>query len=263
MPPAGSDPGLVMAAGDWHGNLNWASGRVFSAWKKLEGEPRKIIVHCGDFGFYDDRGGRYYLDTLNAVCERHDIEIWAVDGNHEDHGYLAEKLRDCPPRQKAWIRHRIAWLPRGYRWQWHGRTWLALGGAVSVDKALREEGVSWWPQEEITREQADAVIAAGHADVVIAHDAPSSVPMTFPEKPAAWDWADIRRSEAHRELAEEIRQGITPSWWLNGHYHHSAVRHVRDAHGEMLAVQLDCDGSSYRSRSVNSIILDTRTMDFT
>ena len=50
---------------------------------------------------------------------------------------------------------------------------------MSLDRAVRTEGVDWFPAEEITDAQEAAVIAAGHADVLVSHDCPSGVAHTF------------------------------------------------------------------------------------
>ena len=52
---------------------------------------------------------------------------------------------------------------------------LALGGAVSLDRAGRTEGVDWWPQEEITPRQAASVIEAGPAAVMVTHECPAGI----------------------------------------------------------------------------------------
>jgi hypothetical protein len=82
-------------------------------------------------------------------------------------------------------RGRLYHLPRGYRWKWHGRRWLACGGGVSLDRACRRGGIDWWPQEEISDLQEAALIGAGVADVMVCHDCPAAVAHSFPRPPAA------------------------------------------------------------------------------
>ena len=64
--------------------------------------------HLGDFGIWPGPDGRDYLARLDVA-----------------------------------LAGRIWHLPRGHRWRWHGRDWLALGGAVSLDRAVRTAGVNW------------------------------------------------------------------------------------------------------------------------
>ena len=69
----------------------------------------------------------------------------------------------------------------GSVWQWGGRTFGALGGAVSPDR--REPSVRHyrWPEEEITEEDLDRLAVnsdaefGGRLDVLFTHDAPAQV----------------------------------------------------------------------------------------
>ena len=89
----------------------------------------------------------------------------------------------CMPDGRVPVRPGIFHLPRGHRWAWHGRRWLACGGGVSLDKACRREGSDWWPQEEITDEQERALVGGGVADVMVCHDCPAVVDHSFPRPP--------------------------------------------------------------------------------
>lgn len=174
-------PERIMVAGDWHRNSRWAQQVIGKAQMLLASEEyARIIVHCGDFGIWGDRAGALYIDTVSRALERVEADLYFVDGNHEDFGILdrhgrAGKAAGFPTCLSGAFDtdvYHVKWMWRGYRWTWHDRTWLALGGAVSPDRAVRTEGVDWFPQEEITDEQAAAVIAAGPADVLVCHDCP-------------------------------------------------------------------------------------------
>jgi len=130
-----SEPRRVVVAGDWHGNTPWAQKVIRQAATALAAEDRRIIVQLGDFGIWPGRAGRNYLSQLDATLAATTSELWFVDGNHEDFRQLA-RLRPGPDGREQ-VAGRIWHLPRGYRWTWHGRTWLALGGGVSLDKAGR------------------------------------------------------------------------------------------------------------------------------
>lgn len=53
-------------------------------------------------------------------------------------------------------------------------SWLALG-AISVARRWRTPGRSWWAEERISRNDADAAIAGGPVNVMVSHDAPNGV----------------------------------------------------------------------------------------
>jgi predicted phosphodiesterase len=261
MPDA--TPGSVLVAGDWHGNSGWACKAILQVRHLLDGEETRVILHLGDFGVWPGIYGRAFLNDVGRALGEVDATLFFVDGNHEDFGQLdairEQWLRDTgrvPPVPVPLAGGgRIYWLPRGYRWEWHGRTWLALGGGVSLDKAIRAEGLDWWPEEEITGEQECNVIAAGPADVMVTHECPAGVTHTFPAPPAFWDLRDLARSDAHRERLQRVVDAVKPSHLIHGHLHIGYEREVIMAHGPVQVTGLDRDG-----QPGNYGILDIKAM---
>src|SRR5580658_1383734 len=247
-------PERIGVAGDWHGDTEWATRAVRKISALLPANGPRVIVHLGDFGIWPGPGGQGYLARLDAALAAADAELWFVDGNHEDFTLLAG-LRPGPDG-RAQVTERIWHLPRGHRWRWHGRDWLALGGAVSLDRAVRTEGVNWWPEEEITRRQAASVIEAGGADVMVTHECPAGVEHAFPPPPSSWAPADLRRSDAHRGLLREVVLAVGPRWLMHGHLHLSYQRQVDLGGGPIEVTGLDRDGAD----SGNWAILDVTTM---
>jgi calcineurin-like phosphoesterase family protein len=236
-------PDRIGVAGDWHGNTAWATRAVRKMAGLLPPSGLRVIVHLGDFGIWPGRDGHDYLTALTGALADADAELWFVDGNHEDFSQLA-RLQPGPDGRSP-VTDRIWHLPRGYRWRWHGREWLALGGAVSVDRALRTAGVNWWPEEEITWRQAGAVIDAGHADVMVTHDCPAGVPHSFPPPPPSWSAADLRRSEAHHGLLREVVLAVEPRWLMHGHLHIGYQRRVDLGRGVIEITGMDRDGAEH------------------
>src|SRR5258706_14522292 len=87
------------------------------------------------------------------------------------------------PGGRVPVRPNIHHLPRGYRWDWHGRTWLACGGGVRLDKGARTEGPDRGPEEEVKSGQEAALVGGGQADGVGSQDCPSPRAHTFPPPP--------------------------------------------------------------------------------
>jgi predicted phosphodiesterase len=250
-------PDEVMLAGDWHGNPGWACHVIREAARLLADQPVKIILHAGDFGIWPSR--HFYLDAVNDLLVELGIELWFVDGNHEDH-YTLASLRETAQTYgigvpgKVKVESNISWLTRGHRWQWHGNVWLALGGAVSVDRNRRTEGVSWWPQEAISPEDEALAIEGGRADVMLTHDAPSSVQLRLDPWPSFWDIADKARAEAHRETLQRVVDKVQPDLLIHGHYH----RRIRQYLGSPSL--LDVWGLGTDGEDDNYTMIDTRTL---
>lgn len=160
---------IVALAGDWHGDTAWAQARV----AKVARNGVALILHLGDFGIWPGPGGRRYLEDLEATCAEYGVGIWVTLGNHEDWGRLTELWND-PRRsgQPLQVTAHITLLPRGYRFELEGRSFVSLGGAPSVDRDDRVPGRDWWPEEMIREDEARAVAAGGYADVMLTHDAP-------------------------------------------------------------------------------------------
>jgi Calcineurin-like phosphoesterase len=230
------DPRKIIVAGDWHGDRGWALKVIWEAKSLPEGDPR-VILHLGDFGIWPGHSGERYLRELSWALDQADAVLWFVDGNHEDFSQLAGY--PAAPDGLGRVTDRIFHLPRGHRWTWHGRTWLALGGGVSVDKSIRREGRDWWPEEEITGEQERMVIAGGHADVLVSHDCPAGVMHSFAPPPAFWDLRDLARSDAHRDRLQRVVDAVRPSWVLHGHLHRSYQRTRDFGYGPVEVTGLD------------------------
>lgn len=250
-----TDPTRILVAGDWHGNGAWGYSVVRRLPRLLREETPRLILHCGDFGIWPGPRGKQYLDKLDRQLKHAGAVLWFVDGNHEDFTQLSA----LPSVDgKGWVRDRIWHLPRGHRWTWHGRTWVAVGGGVSLDRAARTEGVDWWPEEEITDEQETALRSSGTADVMVSHDRPSSVIHTFPGRPSWWAQADVDRSERHEARLQRITDAIQPAHLIHGHLHRSYARTVAMSHGDVQVTGLDCDGAP----SGNWAVLDVKTMEW-
>lgn len=213
-PLASPGPDRIMAAGDWHGNAHRACAVI--GYAGLRGIP--VVLHLGDFGYWTPGPWtERYLDALEEACVSHHVELIVVDGNHECFTALYELAID-PDTGMRPLRPHIHHLPRGLRWTWHGSTWMALGGAHSVDRLDRKEGTSWWPEEHLTDAEIEHAISGGPVDVIAAHDAPDRVdipglhPTRFPAQ-------EIATSEWHRERVGRVVDATGPAVLLHGHYH--------------------------------------------
>lgn len=249
-------PEYIGVLGDLHSNTRWTISAVEEISIRLhqlgESLPR-FLIQVGDFGIWPDRSGMNFLQQVNLVLAAKGAVLAFVPGNHEDYNFIESWPEDTPPRCPN-----IYCLPRGRRWMWHDRTWLALGGAVSVDKAVRTPQVDWFPQETISYREAEEVCNAGQADVMITHDAPTGVSLRYAEPvPKAWARIDLDRSEQHRSLLRSVVEEVRPSHIIHGHYHqgYPMWREAIMSYGTLHVASLNMDGSAG-----NWGILNTKTM---
>ena len=206
--PDGREPGIVALAGDWHANTDYAVESIRHA---REGGA-EALVHLGDFGFRFEDG---YLDALDAALG--DLPLYFIDGNHERFPWLTAHPIDA--RGLRPLSRRVTHLPRGARWAWRGRTWLALGGAHSVDRQYRGVGEGWWPEETVTEDDVQRAVAPGAADVLVCHDVPAGVPVPHTYPAGTFPADDEAAGEAHRLLVRRVVDGTWPRLIAHGHFH--------------------------------------------
>lgn len=209
----------------------------------------QYIIHTGDFGYMFTN--EYVGALAEKLADRRGM-IWFVDGNHENF----EKLYRWPIREhgRRQISKYIHHLPRGYRWEWDGKIWMAMGGAYSIDRKHRVLGQSVWNEETITLQQVFDAAQPGPADVMICHDAPAGVTIPGIPPPETWDPIDLLRSMEHQRLLRQLVDVIQPKILYHGHFHslHHSILQTDDYRTSVIG--LDCDDSSLED---NILFVDT------
>ena len=214
----GVTPATVGFVGDWHANTAYArkvihrhAGRV-DAW-----------VHVGDFG-YDFRHS--FLDGLDdALEDAGGAPFFFVRGNHDSPDFLHMQPRDT--YGAAPIGEHITWLPDGLRWSWSGLSFVAAGGAHSIDRAYRQPGVSWWAGETMSPATMLGIMGDGRVDVMVCHDTPAPIWVPMDAR-RGFPVEDDEASWTYRQHLETIAHTIAPRFVIHGH-HHRRERQVLDA----------------------------------
>lgn len=144
--------------------------------------------------------------------------ICFCDGNHENFN----AIYSYP--QQTWnggrvhrIRENIIHLMRGQVFSIDGKKILKMGGAYSIDKYMRKEGLSWWPQELPSnaeyREAAKSLRECGNkVDYIVTHTAPGEIIRRMGKFP------DVHDMELTGFL-EWIMYEVEFEKWFFGHWH--------------------------------------------
>lgn len=251
----------VLLAGDTHGNTRWVKHLTDVAVRS----DCPIIVQVGDFGYFPDhRDGPRFLSNVDQACAANGVELWFIDGNHDDHTSLVELEHGHVPVNVA---ERITYLPRGTRLGVGGCTFGFLGGAFSVDWRDRTAGVDWW-QHEATDFDDVARLGEEPLDVLISHDAPAGVNLLSSWRLPAED--QIRADDV-RALVAQATMATSPRLLVHGHWHHGYEselswinRTLTERSGGLTwdstrVVGLGCDGDAAHGW----IVLDLPTLDIT
>lgn len=164
---------MIYITGDVHGEYHDFMRRIYGAGVKTG----STVIVCGDFGLvWNDEYHCYFLQILKSQP----FNFLFVDGNHEDFDLLyTYPVEDWNGGKVHRIADNILHLMRGQVFEIEGKKFFTMGGAYSIDKAMRREGVSWWSAELPTNEEyrtaEENLEKCGYCvDYVITHTIPQS-----------------------------------------------------------------------------------------
>lgn len=202
----------MLIAGDTHGHASAVEQKARIA--KNLGADRIMVV--GDFGMWSGWKGIEFLDDVNAIAREYGIHVFALPGNHEDHDQWEKWLDMGLPTSSGftYVRDRLLISPKVHSWKWGNKRFFICGGAVSIDKQWRVEGVSWWRNEEFTEENLASVekYKGPDIDFLFTHDCSDHTPFHSRLKP------DLDSQENRRRIDRAIR-ALRPRYHFHGHMH--------------------------------------------
>ena len=174
------------------------------------------LISVGDLGigFKSKKEYEYTLsENLDKEFKQRNINFYGIRGNHDNPVFFKGEDRICLDNFE---------LIEDYSVFEHDSKLIQLiGGAVSIDRTGRREGVSYWVDESVKfeREKCKKV------DILITHTAPSwCFPQTFNELVYSWAREDAYLLEEltdERSVMDEIFKICSPSLHIYGHFHSS------------------------------------------
>lgn len=211
---------MIFITGDTHGDIDAGKlgTRRFPEQKSLTREDFLIIL--GDFGavWYDGPKDNYMLKWH----ESKPYTTLFIGGNHENYQALsAFPVEIWNGGRIRRVRPHVYQLLNGQVFTLEGQRFFTMGGATSTDRALRREGVSWWPGEEPDDEDYEEakrnLSGCGYeVDYVLTHTIPKrAYKMIASGRPDTGS-----RVEAYLDgLAERLKY----RQWYAGHLHQDRV----------------------------------------
>lgn len=209
-----SKVGLI---GDLHGKAGYAR----DALHKMHQRGVVTVFQLGDFGLGWPGAGEQFLGWVEAHCALLDIDLYVVPGNHENW----EFINSLPfENGRCWLTQHVCVMERNARFEIDGRSFLALGGAPSIDYPDRRVGFSWWPDEALTLRDVERTVAEGYADIMLTHDAPdggTKKVQRIVDNPnySFWTRQGLAYAAEGRELMNIAFAGVRPKVFAHGHFH--------------------------------------------
>lgn len=200
------------------GDVHAAYGNFYDLYNYIVGtlkESFDVVIQVGDLGFWP----RWM--SIQPWLPLHHKFMW-IDGNHED--YLCMKnASGIGARWKQLLRCHV---PRGTIWNGI----LFIGGAHSIDKACRTEGVDWFPEENISYAQQMKIVdeidgyqkLGGNIHTVISHDCPTR--MLYKLYPTR----QRKGVTGNNKFLQHVLDETQPDNWFFGHHHQKKIGFYKD-----------------------------------
>jgi predicted MPP superfamily phosphohydrolase len=222
----------ILFSGDFHANArNELECVTKNALLEKYGEPlyKKTNYHVilGDAGFLWPNNGEAEAFNYKELAKR-PFPVLCVMGNHDpvlglsdlpevDIG-IGEKVIQVN-KEKPFT----AYLKRGKIYTIENYRFLVMGGALSIDKAYRVPGKTWWHQEYWDDGEKAAIFRLlekeNTFDYVLSHTGPSRINRIINNIDISY--IPKMRDEVSA-LNEMIDEKITCKQWFCGHWHRDA-----------------------------------------
>ena len=163
---------MIAFIGDVHRAFDRLAGAVAGLPTSVE-----IAIQVGDLGLHQDD----LAPTAPGVPPLA-RQVYYVTGNHDhepSYRGIVEPTEMAP---------NLVYVPRGTVLELDGRRIAFLGGGDSIiDRAVRRNGVDWWPEEQVTLADVARFADAGPVDILVSHTPPAFVYHFFqlPPDPSA------------------------------------------------------------------------------
>ncbi len=212
----------IYVTGDTHQEYNSSklSKKCFPEQRDLTKDD--FVIVAGDFGYYWNENTKSEIANRKILGGKKFTTLY-LDGNHENYN-LIENLPESEwngGRVHIDERYGFIHLMRGQIYNIYGNKIFTFGGAYSIDKQFRKQGISHWERElpsekEYEEGRKNLEKVNYEVDYVITHTCPLSIFHLIPKTNLEYSFEP--NFELERYL-EEIYLKIKFKQWYFGHFH--------------------------------------------
>jgi hypothetical protein len=214
--------------GDIHGNFK----KLFSLINNSD-VKNDTFIQVGDMGvgFRPFEDEYLLLSFINELLIEEGNDMLVIRGNHDNPAYFTEDLFKFS---------NIKFLPDFHVTEINGKTLLMVGGALSIDRIYRKEGVNYWKDEELPLIIPDIknFYSENPIDIVCTHTCPSFT-WPFTLSPIVEDFIKVDPKLANDLINERKRldllhekvtdyNGFMPKNWVYGHMHKTIATEYKE-----------------------------------
>lgn len=211
---------MIIAIGDIHGEFSKMQ-RGISDIMESAGEPVNF-VQVGDFGlgFEKPKEDHARLTTINHFLKEKDSNLWVIRGNHDNPafwqwgcGYQFSNIHFVPDDSIVKLDDKLCYF---------------AGGAVSIDRSRRTQGIDYWAGEICS--ERNLMGFKDYIDILFTHDVYHPVSPFGTTSDVLKYWCerdenlmgDIIQSQHSMMSLYHAVYDTNPNFsWYHGHYHES------------------------------------------
>lgn len=189
-----------------------------------------ILISVGDWGYgFSFSPTRDYENqkVLNEFFVERNIQCYVIRGNHDDPCAFKGKSRI--------VFSNLEFLEDYTTKELNGEKFLFIGGAVSIDRRYRKEGIDYWIDEIFKLDESKIQ----ECDVLVTHSAPSWIGPFDKDGLSGWCKNDptlwnecVTERKAHDRLFKLAK----PKKSYHGHFHTSTVVDFDDCWARILDI---------------------------
>jgi len=205
--------------GDKHGNFHDVI--MFALRNRTSRKDTLIILGDAGINYYADERD----ETLKKQLHQLQLTMLCVHGNHERRPETIgtyeeiERFGGMVYIEKEFPN--LLFAKDGEIYDFGGRKCIVIGGALSIDKQYRKEGVDWWadeqPSDEIKKRVEQKLDSVDwRVDAVFSHTCPER----FIPRECFLDFVDQKTVDQSTEKwLGEIEKRLDYKEWYCGHWH--------------------------------------------
>lgn len=212
---------MIGIQSDNHGNVQTLQTNI-----DMYGCSGMTVFHVGDFGYWlspsfqDEYKYSKTLKLFNKFLKTRGITMYVIRGNHDNPAYFDGRF----------ILSNVKLVPDYTVVSVNNENWLLVGGAISIDRGARKQGITYWKTEEFNLEY-DKIAALRDIKNVVTHTAPGvglDVEIIAGQvvKQFAWAYNDNTLLEEIRAerlqvqtMCDLLKENNDISKWYFGHFH--------------------------------------------
>lgn len=175
------------------------------------------IIQVGDFGVVNENPGeRQELTWLNNALNAKNCVLYAIRGNHDN----PERFDNANPYNLE----NIILLKDYSELNLLGKSILLVGGAFSIDRFERTNGVDYWKDENFVY---DSSFSYKDYELVVTHSRPNVI--NFHKGFQSLQYYIDKDDELMADLISEgeevskLYKSTKPKNWIFGHFHRSGL----------------------------------------